>query len=281
MRPISIFFSFMLIFVLCLQFSCSKTGTSLPPAPPDPCSFISVNINGSVTNPSASGATDGKIIVTATGGLKFTFSINNGTFQTSGIFDGLAAGSYIVVAKNSEGCSGTISFTLINPTISCAGINISVSVTTTPNEVCEPNSASITTSAYGGVAPYTYSLDGGSFQTASVFNNVASGSHIISVKDANGCTGSASTTVNNKPTGVLFAQVKGVIQYSCVSCHKPAMASGGMDFTVDCNIVINKDRIKARAVDGVPSPMPPTGLLFSIDRQKITNWINAGGRYSD
>jgi hypothetical protein len=54
-----------------------------------------------------------------------------------------------------------------------------------------------------------------------------------------------------------------------------------MIFTIDCNIVINKDRINARAVNGTGGPMPPSGLLPASERQKITNWINAGGRFTD
>lgn len=37
-----------------------------------------------------------------------------------------------------------------------------------------------------------------------------------------------------------------------------------------------RDRIKARAVDGSPTPMPPTGLLPKEQRDKIASWINAG-----
>jgi uncharacterized membrane protein len=54
-----------------------------------------------------------------------------------------------------------------------------------------------------------------------------------------------------------------------------------MNWTVDCNIVANKDRIKARAVDASPSAMPPTGLMPASERQKITDWINAGGKFTD
>jgi hypothetical protein len=34
-------------------------------------------------------------------------------------------------------------------------------------------------------------------------------------------------------------------------------------------------------VDGNPSPMPTGGLLPANERQKITDWINAGGRITD
>ncbi|MGB3019339.1 MAG: cytochrome c, partial [Ignavibacteria bacterium] len=99
--------------------------------------------------------------------------------------------------------------------------------------------------------------------------------------DANNCNGTNSTSVTNLPAGSLFSQVRSVLQANCVSCHSNGIANGGMNFEVDCNIVNNKDRIKARAVDANPSAMPPTGLISAADRQKIVNWVNAGGRFTD
>jgi SprB repeat len=276
-----LFFGYILLLVLLLQFSCSKTGTSLPPAPPDPCSFVSIGVSGSVTNPSVAGATNGNIQCTATGSSGITFSINNGAFQSSGVFSNLAAGTYTVVAKSPEGCIGSVSFTLTNPAVQCTGVNISVSLSATSNVPCEANSASITVNASGGTMPYMYSLDGGIFQSANSFTNTASGSHIITVKDANGCAGSGSTTVNNYPIGSLFAQVKSIVQYSCIGCHSATNSQGGLNLAVDCNIVAYKERIKARAVDGNPSPMPVNGLLPANQRQRITDWINAGGQLNN
>ena len=56
---------------------------------------------------------------------------------------------------------------------------------------------------------------------------------------------------------------------------------GGKNFDTDANVIASKDRIKARAVDGNPTYMPQGGQLTTIDKQKITDWINAGGRVSD
>ncbi len=79
--------------------------------------------------------------------------------------------------------------------------------------------------------------------------------------------------------GPLFSAVKGLMQANCQSCHNSSNMNGGKDWTVDCNIVSNKDRIKARAVD--EGTMPPTGPLPQSEKDKITAWINAGGRITD
>lgn len=79
--------------------------------------------------------------------------------------------------------------------------------------------------------------------------------------------------------GPLFTAVKNLMQANCQSCHNPGNMNGGKDWTNDCNIVANKDRIKARAVD--EGTMPPTGPLPQSEKDKITAWINAGGRLTD
>ncbi len=42
----------------------------------------------------------------------------------------------------------------------------------------------IVITATGGITPYTYSLDGGTFQTSNTFINVAAGNHTITIRDA-------------------------------------------------------------------------------------------------
>ncbi len=42
----------------------------------------------------------------------------------------------------------------------------------------------ITINAIGGIAPYTYSIDGGAFQSSNTFNNLVQGNHTITIKDA-------------------------------------------------------------------------------------------------
>jgi gliding motility-associated-like protein len=46
------------------------------------------------------------------------------------------------------------------------------------------NNGAVTVNASGGIAPYTYSIDGGTFQSSNIFNNVSVGNHTVAVKDA-------------------------------------------------------------------------------------------------
>lgn len=87
-------------------------------------------------------------------------------------------------------------------------------------------------------------------------------------------TGTCSGTA-----GPLFTAVRTLVTSRCVSCHNATSMNGGMNFATECNIVTAKTRIKVRAVD--EGTMPPTGSLSATDKATITNWINAGGRYTD
>ena len=246
---------------------------------PNPCAGITIIVSGTVTNPTAPGATNGSIAATASGSTGFTYNINGGVFQASGIFNNLGAGSYTIVAKDLNGCTGSANFTLTAPN-PCNGVTITVSTTIVGNIPCEPsNTGSITVTASGGTGSFTYSLNGGTFQASNVFSNLNAATYTVTAKDGNGCTGSNTVTVPDLPAGPLFTVVRNLLQTNCVSCHNSANSQGGMNWTVDCNIVFFKARIQARAVNGNPSPMPPTGLLPSSERQKITDWINAGGKF--
>lgn len=255
---------------------CAKDNTT-----PDPCTNVTISITGNVMNPSGTTA-NGSIIATASGGTgPYTYSLNNGAFQASGQFVNLAAGSYTLIAKSSNGCSGTKSFTL-TATVPCSGVTITITPTITGTTPCVNASGLITVSAAGGTSPYTYSLNNGTAQSTNTFQGLSNGTYQLTVKDANNCSATITgVTISSRSEGPKFTAVKSLIQANCVTCHNATNASGGVNLSTDCSIVSAKDRIKARAVDGNPSPMPSGGLLPAAERQKITDWITAGGRVID
>jgi hypothetical protein len=160
----------------------------------------------------------------------------------------------------------------------CAGKTITVTGSATLADAC--SGAKVSVSASGSTS-FTYSIDGGSFGASSDFSNVTVGDHTISVKDGAGCTQSAKVTVTQIAAGPFFSAVKTLIQTQCVSCHSGAGASAGKDWSNDCLVIANKAIIKQRTVDGTPSFMPQGGKLSVSDMKIITDWVNAGGRYSD
>ena len=272
------------ISAICL--SCSKGGDSSGGGynpPPNPCAGATVVVTATTTSANA-GQSNGGIAATATGGTGFTFKLGSGAFQTSGTFSNLAAGTYTITAKNNAGCEGSASFTITTAN-ACAGVNIAITTGTDNATPCNtPNNGRIIVTATGSTG-LTYSMNGADFQASNVFSTVAAGTYTITVKDVNGCTQTSNTTVGAASAGPLFTAVKQIIQNNCASCHSGAAPQAGRDWSVDCNVVANKDLIKTRAVDqaGTASqmPQPPNASLSAADRQKITEWITAGGNFSN
>lgn len=114
------------LFTSLAYISCSKSSDS---DDVDPCTGVTVSVTGTVTSTPA-GQSSGSIVASATGGTGFTYSLNNGAFQSSGTFNNLAAGTYTVTAKNSNGCIGSQQFT-VTGTSACAGSSITITSNTT------------------------------------------------------------------------------------------------------------------------------------------------------
>ena len=269
-----------------IYFSCSKGGDSSSGGynpPPNPCAGVTVAVTATTTGANA-GQSNGIIAATATGGTGFSFKLGSGAYQTSGTFSNLAAGNYTITAKSSAGCEGSASFTIATIN-ACVGVNISITTATANATPCSnPNNGTITVTATGSTG-LTYSINGTVFQASNIFSTVAPGNYTVTVKDVNGCTQTTTTTVGATVAGPLFTAVKQIIQNNCVGCHSGAAPAAGKDWSVDCNVVANKDLIKTRAVDqaGTASqmPQPPNAALSGTDRQKITDWITAGGNFTN
>lgn len=167
----------------------------------------------------------------------------------------------------------------------CLGVSYDIQYFKTES-VGSANNGSITiTSPVGDTI--SYQLNSAAFQSSPIFSNLAPGDYRIIVKNQKGCTDTTQVTVFNY--GPKYAQVKQLIAGTggiggyCGPCHLNGAVNGGKNFDTDASIVASWDRIKARAVDGLPTFMPetPNSPLTIADRQKITDWVNAGHRQTD
>lgn len=151
----------------------------------------------------------------AIGTAPFEYSLDGTTWQTSNIFNGLNAGTYTVYYREGNGCQGTLSITVNEPTI------LSATASSVPVVCNGQSNGIITVSSGGGVTPYEYSIDGGAnWQTSNVFN-VAAGTHTITIRDANNCTTTQTLIVTEPPV------------LSATSANGPASCDGGDDGVID------------------------------------------------
>ena len=146
-------------------------------------SGISVSISS--TNLKCNGDNNGSATANVTGGTApITYLWNTGATTSS--ISNLVAGVYSVTATDRNGCSASASVTITQPT------RLVLSINSTPTS-CGGNNGTVTVSASGGTAPYSYAWSNGA-TTASV-SNLAAGNYSVVVTDANGCKATATVSV--------------------------------------------------------------------------------------
>ncbi|RYE19850.1 MAG: hypothetical protein EOP51_19085, partial [Sphingobacteriales bacterium] len=153
---------------------------------------VAGNLTGTFvrTNTSCPGVNNGSITVTPTSGTApYTYSANGGPSQASNSFTNLPQGNYTIVFTDALGCTGSVTVFISE------GPSISATSTSTATTCGGAADGTITVTPSGGVAPYTFSLDGGALQPSNIFTNVASGAHTIAVQDSRGCTVTINRTV--------------------------------------------------------------------------------------
>jgi SprB repeat len=172
------------------------------------------------TTATACGASTGSITIAGTGGAApFQYSINGTNFFASNLFNGLAAGNYVVYIRDAAGCIGT---TTVAVAASAAPL---ITAVATPSS-CIANDGIIIVTATGGTAPLEYSIDGITYQPGNVFTGLAPGIYTVYVRDANGCIKTTTVTVANA-SGLTLAV--STISASCSNNGViTAMATGGV-----------------------------------------------------
>ena len=161
----------------------------------------------------------------------------------------------------------------------CTGVSYNVTSTNT-EAIGSSNNGTITILEPRGDT-ISYKIGSGAYQASWYFTNLAPGNYVVTVKNQKGCTDTAQITILNY--GPKYAAVKQIILGYCGPCHLNGAVNGGKNFDTDASIISSWDRIKARAVDNNPSQMPevPNAPLTTVDKQKITDWVNAGHRQTD
>ena len=101
------------------------------------------------------------------------------------------SGNFVAYVKDANGC---IQATSINLALDPAPVIVAVNT-----DLCTANQGAFTIDVFvttAGISPYSYSLDGAPFQisagTGITYNNLLSGTHIVTIRDANGCSESTS-----------------------------------------------------------------------------------------
>lgn len=147
---------------------------------------------------------DGQISISVVGGVTpYTYTliyptgdvVNISGTQTVQLFDSLSAGTYSVGVSDDSGCSYLDEVYIMTDD----KYTISTSITGTS---CNQSNGLINIIVSSGASlPLNYSIDNGIYDivntnlTAVTFNNIAAGTHTVTVTDASGCTQSTNVLI--------------------------------------------------------------------------------------
>ncbi len=180
----------------------------------------------SIIPPTTRCSGDGKIVIKASG-QNVEYSIDNVVFNTTGIFDGLNAGTYIIYIRSASGCTKQTGELILGSALKILSIKQNRST-------CNQANGRLVVMANGD--SLTYSIDGTNFQSSNVFNQLSSGTYTITVKDKNGCEIYADFNLEN--IGEAKVEQTQIVPTSCGEDNGELRISGStasqfIEFSID------------------------------------------------
>lgn len=158
------------------------------------------------------GENTGSVTVAGLGGTTpYEYKLNEGLYQTSGTFNDLPAGNYVVTVRDVMLNTFAIAVTIAQP------VKLTVS-TTQANILCfGNNTGSATATVTGGTVSYSYSWDTSPIQATATANNLSTGIYTVTVTDGNGCVATSSVTIvaiNSLPLAEFTSVFSELMTYS-------------------------------------------------------------------
>lgn len=229
------------------------------------CSITPVQLELIISNTTACGDSNGSFSVSASGGEgPYIYTSNELGNNSDGVFENVSAGNYKVLATDGQGCSAELNISIQNE----EGVNLQdVAVS---DAGCGTNNGSIQVTATGGTEPYEFRINGGAAQSSSLFQNLGSGSYIVSITDQSGCETNENVEILS---GISYqGSIRTIIETNCAisGCHN---GNTFPDFRSMSNIQANAGRIRTRTGN---KSMPPNSTLSQQEIDLIACWVNDG-----
>ncbi|MBL0051830.1 MAG: SprB repeat-containing protein [Bacteroidetes bacterium] len=191
---------------------CIETGTFTVTEP------ALLGMNGTPTDVTTNGGSDGSIDVTATGGTTpYTYLWNDG--DTNEDRTNLTAGTYTVTVTDANGCTEEATFTINEP-----NCKLTASIAKTNVTCYGGNDGTATVSVLGGLAPYSYSWSNGS--TTKTATGLSAGFYNVIVTDGAGCTAKSVICIF-EPTQIVITSKDAPATCSACDGSSTISATGG------------------------------------------------------
>lgn len=249
-----------------------RCGTGDDPEPQNCDEKPQISIS-STTATSTCNAVDGKVVAEGSGGVEpLEYSIDGGdSFQTSTEFTNLAAGTFNVIVRDANGCTGEAQ-AVVEP----GDTDLTASAEATADTECFENNGMVEVTANGGETPYQYNIGNG-FTSSATFSALAPGNYEVTVQDGVGCKVTIAVAVGKGETGTSYQNEVGpIIMTNCAisGCHNGD--NGSITNFTNFGLVQNTaDEIKRRTQNG---SMPQTGSITEEEKALIACWVDEGAK---
>lgn len=192
------------------------------------------------------------------------YAIDGTNFQSGGLFENLAAGTYTITARNAD-CEGSLEVIVQN------GEGLNATAISSPAS-CGDNTGSIQIIPENASGTLSYSLDGGQAQGEAIFVGLAPGTYSLSIEDGIGCVVNLSVDVG---IDIEYATIESFINTSCAlsGCHAGNVEP---DFRVKDNILNNANRIRSRTTAQSMPPSSSGQSLTPAQIEAIQCWVDNG-----
>ena len=181
--------------------------------------YDNFSVLGNTSNEVCNGSSNVNVTVGVKNGTApytYAWSPSGGSNATAG---NLSAGTYTVNIADVNGCTGTASVTITQPSALVAPIT-PVNITCNGN-----NNGSATVTASGGTSPYTYQWSPGGKTTATI-SGLSIGTYTVTVNDHNLCSVISTITIT-QPASVSISAFANAATCNSPSGSATANVTGG------------------------------------------------------
>ena len=215
----------------------------------------------------------GSITLSSGGATGNTYALNTGVTNTTGVFNGLAAGNYSVVVTNSFGCQQKLDYTITQPQ------ELKITAVDSANPTCGATNGEISFDITGGTKDYLVKVNGTVLNSTNfdfsisgntyLIDKLNPGTYSIEVEDSNQCKVSAAnlfTLVNDAGITIVSLPMSDKICEGGVAEFPPLLTvptgvAPKLTWYFDANTTLPIVSSLSPASDGNIYQITPTGEL--------------------
>jgi len=172
---------------------------------------------------SCSDNNEGRITITGIGGTgTITYSLNGDPPVSTGDFQNLPGGTHVVTLIDDNACTHDTTVEILAP----AALLIDNIIVTDVSPCNGDDNGALEVSGSGGTGQLEFSLDDLNYQTGTTFSGLAAGDYTVWLRDANGCSDTASASIA-EPVPVLATVTKTDATYGNLGTITISNVTGG------------------------------------------------------